>query len=199
MNVGENEHPVSLPNMAMTDHPSADAARDGDDPARSGSRLGWGLAVTVCLLFVAMWVYILPREGSVKPAAWLTDRRFPAAAEPVCARAMKSLDRLPNARDSVSAADRAMVVAQATTILRQMTADLRPLVPGGGERAKFIYQWIDDWSIYLGDRDDYVTALRRDASTEFLVTVKYGTQLSKSLDNFADVNKMESCGTPGDV
>jgi len=190
--------------MAMTDQPAADApsGHDGDendDPGRSGSRLGWWLAVTVCLLFVAMWVYILPREGSVKPAAWLADRRFPAAAEPVCARAMRALDQLPDARESVTAADRAVVVAKATAILRQMTDDLRPLVPTGGERSKFINQWIDDWSIYLGDRDDYATALSRDASTEFLVTVKYGTQLSKSLDNFADVNKMESCGTPGDV
>lgn len=185
--------------MAMTDRPSADAAHEDDDSTRSGSRLGWGLAVTVCLLFVAMWVYILPREGSVKPAAWLTDRRFPAAAEPVCARATESLEQLPNARESVTAADRATVVAKATAILRQMTADLRPLVPNGGGRSKFISQWIDDWSIYLADRDDYATALSRNASTEFLVTVKYGTQLSKSLDNFADVNKMESCATPGDV
>jgi hypothetical protein len=80
-----------------------------------------------------------------------------------------------------------------------MQRELREVVPKGGEREKFIYQWVDDWSIYIQDRYDYADALRKDSSAEFLVTQKYDTQLSKSLDNFAQVNKMGSCETPDDV
>ena len=184
--------------MASTAPPPTDDAPE-DVSRRSGSRIGWWFAIAASLAMIGMWVYVLPREGSVKPAAWLTDRRFPTAAEPVCRRAMAELDRLTPARDSRTATDRAVVVDQGTAILRTMQRDLRPLVPAGGERAKFIEQWIDDWTAYLGDRTDYANALRKSSQAEFLETVRYGTQLSKSIDNFATVNKMDDCATPGDV
>ena len=65
--------------------------------------------------------------------------------------------------------------------------------------AKYIGEWIDDWSIFISDRDQYAANLRTDPRAEYLVTEKYGSQISKSLDNYADVNLMPSCDTPGDV
>ncbi len=169
------------------------------DPDGDGSKWGRRLGVAAVLGFIVLWVYVIPRGDSVKPAAWLTDRRFPTAAEPVCKATEKQLAKLPEAKDSRTAADRAAVIDQGTAMLRTMQSELRPLVPAGGEREKYINQWIDDWSIHLADRDEYAAGLRKDESTEFLETVKYGSQITKAIDGFANDNNMPSCTHPGDV
>ena len=83
--------------------------------------------------------------------------------------------------------------------LAMMLADVRLVVPATSD-AKWSNPWIDDWEIHLADRRDFADRLRtKGRSQEFLETVKYDTQISKSLDHYADINKMLSCQTPGDV
>jgi len=175
-----------------------DPVEPADDTTRKLS-VGRVLGVIVVLSFVVMWIYIFANTGRYKPVAYLEDRRFPEAAQPICATTEEALATLPRAQDARTATERSVVIDQATDLLVQMQTDLRAVVPVGGEREKFIRQWIDDWSIYLQDRRDYAAGLRKDSQAEFLVTPKYGAQLSKSMDNFADTNRMESCATPGDV
>lgn len=148
--------------------------------------------------FALMWAYIFATQGSHRPAGWLEDRRFPEAAQPLCAATRAEIDALPKAIDARSAVERAEVIDIANEKLRRLQQQLRAVVPDG-ERARFIRQWIDDWTIYIDDRADYATRLRSDERAEFLVTKKYGAQLSKSIDNFASVNRMPDCATPDDV
>ena len=72
-----------------------------------------------------------------------------------------------------------------------MQRRLRGVVPDTKD-AKYIGEWIDDWSTFISDRQPYADHLRTNPQAEFLVTEKDGSQISKSLDNFADVNKMPS-------
>ena len=191
------DEPAGIDGPAGIDAGAASGPRI--DPEDQPSRWGRWLGLAAVLAFIVMWIYVIPRGDSVKPEAWLNDRRFPTAAEPVCKAARAKLDKLPEAKDTRTAVERAAVIDQGTAILRTMQADLRPLVPAGGEREKYIQQWIDDWSISLRDRDDYAAGLRRDESTEFLETVKYGSQITKAIDGFAKDNNMASCTHPGDV
>ena len=160
--------------------------------------VGRVLATLVCVAFLGMWIYLFVAGGDHKPDGWLVDRTFPKAAEPICKAARTDLAKLPPARDSKTASARADVIDTSTARLRRMQSELRAAIPATAD-AKFIRQWVDDWSIYFGDRADYAAKLRKDPGAEFLVTKKYGAQLSESLDNYADVNLMPSCETPGDV
>jgi hypothetical protein len=154
--------------------------------------------LTVVLGFALMWAYIFATQGSHQPAGWLEDRRFPEAAQPICAAARAEIDALPKAIEARSATERADVIDVANAALRRMQERLRQVIPQGG-RERYIRQWVDDWTIYIDDRADYAARLRQDERAEFLVTKKYGAQLSKSIDNFAIVNKMPDCATPDDV
>ncbi len=177
--------------------PRPEATPFEDEPR--GLTLPRVAAVTVFLLFAIMWIYVFANQGKMHPASWLEDRRFPEAAEPICKAASADIDALPSAPSAKTAGDRADVVDRATDRLVEMQGELRGVIPAGSEREKFIRQWVDDWSIYIQDRYDYADALRVDEHAEFLVTQKYDTQLSKSMDNFSQVNKMGSCQTPDDV
>ncbi len=170
------------------------------EPRRSRvGRIAMGVAIVVALASGALWVGAILLGGGYKPAGYLEDRTFPEAAEPICAKAMKDLKRFPKAYESKSPTARADVIDQTTDRLQRMIDDLRSQVPDDSG-AKWINRWLDDWEIHIADRRDFAKRLREGGrSEEFLETVKYGTQISKSLDNYATVNKMESCATPGDV
>jgi len=187
--------------MDTTVDESGDTEQQQNGEQRKGRTFTPGriVAVLVLAVFAVMWIYVLTNTGKYHPAQWLVDRTFPTAAEPVCAAALADVRALPNARDTASPAARADVVDGATRRLTTMQSALRELVVPGTEREDFVRQWVDDIGVYLADRTDYANRLRADAGAEFLETVKYDTQISKSLNAFAEVNKMESCVTPGDV
>jgi hypothetical protein len=183
--------------VTATIHTPHDVPDGGDRPSR-----GWTwqrIAAAVAIAgFVVFWVYVFAVADAYHPAGYLTDRTFPKAAEPVCAASMRELNALPPAHSAKTADVRADTIDRADAILRDMQRRLRAVVPHTKD-AKYIDQWVDDWSIFISDRDEYATNLRKDPSSEYLVTQKYGSQISESLDNYADVNTMPSCETPGDV
>ena len=182
--------------MTATDTPTTEPGQEPE--VERWWTVGRVLATVLCVGFLGMWAYLFLAGNDHHPEGWLTDRTFPKAAEPICKAARKDLAELTPARDSKTASDRADVIGVSTERLRRMQSDLRAVVPATAD-AKYIDQWIDDWSIYFRDRIDYAASLRKDPAAEFLVTKKYGAQLSESLDNYADVNQMPSCETPGDV
>ncbi|HKY16947.1 MAG TPA: hypothetical protein VJM33_18620 [Microthrixaceae bacterium] len=188
--------------MTAPSRPTPDASPGATDPDGSGPRrritVARVLAVMVCLGFALMWAFVFSSQNRYDPAGWLADRTFPVAAEPICREARNAIDELPAAREARDPIERAATIDVATDHLATMQADLRAVVPETAD-ARWIGQWVDDWSIYIQDRYDYVEALSGGDDAEFLVSEKYGTQLSKSLDNFAQVNRMPSCKVPGDV
>jgi hypothetical protein len=176
-----------------------DDVDDVDDPPRRGITVGRVLATAVCLGFVLMWAFVFANQNSYQPAGQLDDTTFPEAAEPICKAARDAIDELPPSRSAKSPAERADTIVEATDHLTEMQRQLKEIAPAGTGEAAFVRQWVDDWKIFIQDRYDYAVLLRTKGDAEFLVSEKYGTQLSKSMDNFAQVNFMESCKVPGDV
>ncbi len=164
------------------------------------------VAFTVTLLAVAVllgsWIYVLFFYDPGLLIDELADRSFPTAAEQVCAAARAEFDELQPADQARSAQERADVVAQSNDILTRMIADLRPLAPTTPEQvASGVEEWLGDWETYIGDRRLYVEELRIDDDARFLETVKGSDTkgISRAINSFAQVNRMESCMTPGDV
>jgi hypothetical protein len=181
--------------VTTTIEPSLDAPDDGERRSWSWPRI---VAAVVAAGLILFWVYIFAVADNDHPAGYLTDRTFPKAAEPVCAASMRQLNALPPAHSAKNANVRADTIDRADGILRDMQRKLRAVVPHTTD-ARYIDEWIDDWSIFISDRDQYAANLRKNPASEYLVTQKYGSQISVSLDNYADVNTMSSCDTPGDV
>lgn len=163
----------------------------------------WGIraivaaAVASTLLWIGAIVY--GAVGDPKLAGWLDDRTFPTAAEPICKQAREDLKTFPQAHESPTPAARAEVIRGTTARLQTMLDDLRAKVPDTKD-AKWINLWLDDWGVHLDDRLDFARRLdAKGAKEEFFESTKANTQISKSLDAFAEINQMDDCATPGDV
>lgn len=161
-----------------------------------------GRAVVVAgVLSTMLWLGAIIYGGVGDPhlAGWLDDRTFPTAAEPICELAMADVAEFPPAYEAETPADRAVVIRQSTARLQTMLDDLREVVPATDD-ATWINMWLDDWGVHLSDRLDFADRLdAKGAGEEFFESLKSDTQISKSLDGFAETNKMDSCATPGDV
>lgn len=163
----------------------------------------WGtrILLTVGVASTLLWVGAIVFGAVVNPhlAGWLEDRTFPAAAEPICEATVAEVKTYPPAHESPSPAARAAVIRQTTALLQNMLGELRAVVPDTAD-AKWINMWIDDWGVHLDDRLDFARRLdEKGAKEEFFESTKANTQISKSINGYAETNKMESCGTPGDV
>ena len=79
-----------------------------------------------------------------------------------------------------------------------MVDDLEAIAPAG-EDGEIVAEWIADWRTYLGDREAYADALRRDPEAQLLVTAKDREQITEYIDAFAADNHMTACATPIDV
>lgn len=130
----------------------------------------------------------------------LADPSFPQAAEPICTATMAELDRLPRAESTDDPVERADVIDRADALLATMVDRLRPLAPESPpEAVEAVDEWLGDWDDHIGDRTRYADALRGNPDARFTESVKGSKQLSRAIDGFAQVNRMPSCETPGDV
>jgi hypothetical protein len=160
----------------------------------------------VVLALVAMWVYVLYLAfgpGRQPPIDRLDDPAFAEAAESRCAAAVASVEELPVASETPTAAERAAVLEEADTTFAAMLDDLEgmlTLAPAGDQRRRAT-EWLADWRTYLGDREAYADALRADPGARLLVSEKpgEGRQITGWIDEFALANRMESCATPTDA
>jgi len=168
--------------------------------AEPRSRMPIILALLLVLALVAGWIFVLFIYRPSHQLDELSDTRFPKAAEKICAVTMAQLDDLPPASQAASAAARSKVVTQADALLGGMVAQLDSIAPTGSEKASAgVREWVADWRNHIGDRDQYAEALRTNSDARFLESTKGTRQLSRAIDGFAEVNKMKSCSTPGDV
>ena len=93
-------------------------------------------------------------------------------------------------------------MARSNVILSGMIADLRPLAPTEPQQvADGVDEWLDDWTTYLGNRERYVENLRVDDEARFLETTKGSDTkgITRAINSFAQVNRMDSCTTPADL
>lgn len=184
------------PNGQGDDHVSGALVPD-DSPGR-GLRVG--LVTTAVLVLVVAWLYILFFYRPAKQIDELTDRKFPVAAERICAATMEQVDALPIASMAANPKERGDTVATANAALADMVDELRAVQPGGDTpEDRGVREWVGDWQQHVEDREVYATDLQSGEDARFLESTKGARQLSRAIDSFAQVNKMPSCETPEDV
>jgi hypothetical protein len=176
-----------------------------DTDARRGLRRIAVLLVVAS--FVGIWGYILWLtfvEGRAEPRDRLGDTRWTEAAEETCAESTTFFASLPLASEVDSPEERADLLDQATDEVEVLVARLEGLVlPRDAEEARAVRRWLDDYRTYIQDRRAYAAA-QRDPShprydKPFLVTDRGGFQIDVLIEDFAHVNRMESCEPPDDV
>jgi hypothetical protein len=176
---------------------------DHDDPdAPRRLRIGTIATMVAVAALVGGWIYVLFIYDPGLLIDELADPSFPHRAEEICAVAKDELAALPPALLADNAAERGEVVGASNVVLRQMIDQLRPLAPTSPpEAAKGVNDWLDDWLTYINDRQEYADALAVDDQARFLESTKGSDTkgISRAIDGFAKVNKMDSCTTPGDV
>ena len=162
----------------------------------------WRLLLALgCLLFVAMWAGIFLGLFDRTAPGTMSDHSFSQAAQPICQATKDQLAALPKAFETTDHVARADVVDHTNIDLRAMIAQLRAIAPTADRDGRMAQEWLDDWSTYIGNREDYATRLRADASARFYETPKSSSseQISQPIDRFAYVNKMYACDTPADM
>jgi hypothetical protein len=200
--------------MASPTLPEVPAGPDHDPDDVPRRRVAVIATLVGVAVLVSGWVYVLFVYDPGLMIDELADRRFPTQAEQVCAAAKAELDELPPAEAAQNADERADVVARSNVVLARMLADLRPLVPQSPDPSDTspeareqrrvndgIHEWIDDWGTYLGNREDYVENLHADDDARFLESTKGSDTrgITRAINGFAEVNRMESCTTPADL
>lgn len=178
-------------------------------PATTDTRRGFhriGVLLVVAS-FVGIWGYIMWLtfvEGRAEPHDRLEDTRYAEAAEETCAESASRFAALPLASEVDSPEERADLLDQGSDELDVMVGRLEGLVaPSIPEEARAVERWLDDYRTYVRDRRAYAAA-QRDPShprydQPFLVTDRGGFQVDVLIEDFAHVNRMESCEPPDDV
>lgn len=169
-----------------------------DRPARR--RVAFVAAALFAVATMAMWMWMLFVYDPGLMVDELPDRTFPNEAERVCAATNEAISDLPPAETTDDPIERADVIDTANAELAAMLVSLAPLRPTEPpESAEAVEEWLDDWETHLEDRQRYADTLRSDSTARFTETAKGSKQVSRAIDSFAEVNRMPSCGTPGDV
>ena len=188
--------------MSSSTLPPTPSDHDDDPDAPRRLRIGTVATLAAVTALIAGWIYVLFIYDPGLLIDELADPTFPTRAEEVCAVAKEQLAALPPASQATSAAERGEVVAASNVVLGRMIDQLRPLAPTTPtDAAKGVNEWLDDWGTYINDRQDYAEALAVDDDARFLESTKGSDTkgISRAIDGFAKVNKMDSCTTPGDV
>jgi hypothetical protein len=173
-----------------------------DESSERSPRWLFGLGMLTILALLGAWVYVLFIYDPGLMIDELADRRFPLAAEEVCAAAVDELQELPPAASAATAVERAETVEVSNAILTSMIDDLEPLAPQEPANVRDgVEEWLGDWRTYISDRQAYAANLREDADARFLESRKGldGRAITRAIDGFAQVNRMPSCATPDDV
>ncbi len=181
-----------------------------DRPAPS--RRGWLYFTLIAVgVVVVAWIYVLFFYRPALLIDEIADPTFAEHAEKVCAASRVTLDELPFANLARTADERADNLAESNIVLREMIADIREFAPEAPKRRleentrrtdpEAIHEWLDDWSTYISDREQYVDNLREDPRARFLESPKGDGPkgITRAIDGYAQVNRMESCMTLQDV
>jgi hypothetical protein len=180
-------------------------AGDSADPAgdeRPSRGLSAKVQVVILVANVAFWLAILGWTlGGDRhdPPDLLDDPAFAAAAEPVCAATVSAIEALGLPTEVGSAAERAELVDAQVLLLTDMVGSLEVLPRPDGEQGGWVATWLTDWRTHIADRQAWADDLRVGDDHAFTESPRGNEPVSAVIDNFAAVNGMESCATPGDV
>jgi hypothetical protein len=167
---------------------------------RSRSRLGLVVLAVLGLLGAAMWIYVL-FIGNPENIDKLNDAAYGRQAEPICAATVAKLQQLGVVNQKAdSPQQRADLVDRSDAELKTMVAQLRTLQPSNSTDAATIGKWLGAWDQWLADRATWSAQLHAGQNVEFLETqLPDGRPSSTPLNDFALINGMKSCATPGGI
>ena len=162
------------------------------------------LIVVGFLAMAGFWIWAFspfPSRGHPDTFDTSDGKAFTANAEARCAATMERLDALPRDLNIDNPEQLAEQVASGTELLVPLVADLRNLARSisDPDEARIVNLWLDDWNIYIADRQSLVAKLRQGERAEFTYTARDGVQIARIVDRFAQVNDMTSCETPKDI
>lgn len=187
--------------VAPATPPSASPIHDGDDDGhRRRIRPVHVVLALVVLGLVGMWVYALGPWARQDPPGRLDDAAFAERAEPVCAAALDELAEVPQAYETTTPEQRAAAIDETNVILSGMIAELRSFAPRSGVDAERVGDWLDDWEVYIDDRQALADQLATGVDARLHETARGDDHISEALDFFAETaNGMPSCATPNDL
>lgn len=183
-----------------TPPPAPGAGGPDGGPPRRRIRPVQVLLALVVLGLAGMWVYVLGPWARQDPPGRLDDPAFAERAEAVCARAVDALAEVPPARRTPTPEARAAAIAETNVILSDMVAELRSFAPRSGPDAERVDDWLDDWEVYIEDRQALADTLATGVDARLQETARADDHISEALDFFAETaNHMPSCATPNDL
>ena len=162
------------------------------------------LIVVGFLAMAGFWIWAFspfPTRGHPDTLDTSDGKAFTVNAESRCATTMERLDGLPRNLNIDNPEQLAEQVSAGTELLVPLVADLRNLARSinDPDEARKVNLWLDDWNIYIADRNNLVTKLRQGERAEFTYTARDDVQIARIVDRFAQVNDMISCETPKDI
>ena len=173
-----------------------------DAPAARGWSTGGKVQVTLLVVNIVFWLALLGwtiGADRSDPPDRLDDTSFPTAAEPICAATVARIEALGLPTEVDTPLERAEMLDEENVLLRAMVVDLEALPRPSGEQGDWVDTWLVDWRSHVADRQAWADDLRAGDDHVFIESARGNEHVSNVIDNFAEVNDMDSCATPGDV
>lgn len=197
-------------------------------------RIGRYLATVFVASTFVFWIWAFTPWARKENPAKLDDTSFTEWANERCEQAQTMINALPSARQAGTIQKRAKHVEEATRHTADLVRDIHARsqslsqeksLPGsasaegeiaekgaegevveGLSDAALVRLWLEDWNVYLSDRQAHVerlnnaTADTADRDLRFLISdVVAGGIYTRRMDGFARLNNMPACQIPGDI
>lgn len=181
-------------------HDRAEPAETDDDEAQ-GSTVFRTLGVIAVLCMAAFWIYVFANGDSIEHPDEFDDPAFVASAETICAKYQSAIAELPGATSATGPVERSVLVAQGTAELERMVAELAQLeLPTDPKGASSFPQWLEDYDLYISDRETWTAQLAAGEDEAFLLSANaQGGRVTDLLTTYAEVNEMPSCAPSPDA
>jgi hypothetical protein len=155
------------------------------------------------LIIAAFWVYAFffaSKEG----INVLEDKAWTIRAEEICRNANLERDKLVDLRrinsvEGDALAERADIIDKATVIIQKMLDDVTTEVPTGSDDAKLTEIWRGIYQDWIDGRINYTAKLRTGENAPFAESMREGSPVSDSINDFTTNNRMKSCGAAMDL
>ena len=178
------------------------------------------LAAAVVAASFVFWIWAFTPWARRENPARIDDRGFAAAADARCADLQALIAELPTARPETELRQRAQQVRAGTEAVEALIEDLRAAAASlsavtdsnGPPDSELVGKWLEDWGVYVADRQAYESSLEAAASDppdgtagqsadiRFLLSDAAPVGIyTERMDGFARLNNMDNCQIPGDV
>lgn len=165
-------------------------------PNKWALRAGIGFFILMALFWAAIFSGFFTHRNPDK----LYDEAWVAQAAKICAPGAQAIKNLPNASTAKSPADRSNLLDRGTAALEPMVDRLESLpLPKRASDQTVVKGFLEDWRIYLEDRNRFAKALLSDPKAQPLMSEVHGGWVSDAIDAMASANDIMDCATPDDM